>query len=224
MTDGVHRGTGGILLESFYKLSLSQALGYRRAAGLFSSSVFQAAEAEFIDFFRRGSTMELVCSPLFNAPDVLPLWDGLYADKEWRVRSIDDIRSVMSSRRARWMLAWAIANRRLEIRIAVVLKGQQAIYHEKIGLFDLGGGNLIAFEGSANESASAYVGNYERVVVHGRHNGRAGLAEMVRQNYERLWANETPGVEVISLHEAMGQQDVEARRGAMAERQTGVNN
>ncbi len=218
MTDGVHRGTGGILLESFYKRSLSQAAGYRRAAGFFSSSVFQAAEEEFIDFFRRGGAMELICSPLFNGPDVRPLWDGLYADKEWRARPIDDVRSVASSRRARWMLAWAVANRRLEIRIAVVLKGQQAIYHEKIGLFDLGGGGLLAFEGSANESASAYVGNYERVVVHGRHNGRARFAEMVRQNYERLWANETPGLEVISLHEALRRRVIQARSDRMVEK------
>ena len=50
MADGVHRGTGGILLESFYKRCLSQAAGYRRAAAFFSSSVFQAAEAPAMTF------------------------------------------------------------------------------------------------------------------------------------------------------------------------------
>ena len=44
MTERVHRGTGGILLESFYKRCLTEATRYRRAAGFFSSSVFQAAE------------------------------------------------------------------------------------------------------------------------------------------------------------------------------------
>ena len=47
MFDGVLRGTGGILLESFFKRCLAQATNYRRATGFFSSSVFQAAEQEF---------------------------------------------------------------------------------------------------------------------------------------------------------------------------------
>ena len=222
MTDGVHRGTGGILLESFFKRYLTRATSYHRAAGFFSSSVFQAAEQEFIGFFRRSGTMELICSPLFNARDVRPLWDGLYGDKAWVSRPVEAALSVPRDRRGGWLLAWAIANRKLDVRIALVVSGQQAIYHEKIGLFDLGGG-LIAFEGSANESATAYVANYERVVVHGRIAGRAGFAEMVRQHYERLWANETPGLEVISLHEALRRRVIEARSDRMVEKPEGEN-
>ena len=221
MTDGVHRGTGGILLESFFKRCLTQATSYRRAAGFFSSSVFQAAEPEFIDFFRRGGAMELVCSPFFNVPDVRPLWDGLYGDKGWRGLPVETALLVPRNRRGAWLLAWSIANRHLEVRVALVVHGQQAIYHEKIGLFKLDDGGLLAFEGSANESATAYVTNYERVVVHGRNTGRAEFAEMVRQNYERLWANETPGLEVISLHEALRRQVIQERSDRMAERPEG---
>ena len=223
MTDGVHRGTGGILLESFYKRCLSQATGYRRAAGFFSSSVFHAAEREFIDFFRREGTMELICSPLFNARDVRPLWEGLYGDKAWVSRPVEAALSVPKDRRGGWILAWAIANRRLDIRIALVASGQQAIYHEKIGLFDLGAGGVVAFEGSANESSTAYVSNFERVVVHGRVAGRAGFAEMVRQHYELLWANETPGLEVIPLHEALRRRVIEARSDRMVEKSEGAS-
>ena len=145
--------------------------------------------------------MELICSPLFNVRDVRPLWDGLYADKAWRTRPVEAASSVPANRRGVWLLTWAIANRRLEIRIALVVKGHQAIYHEKIGMFDLAAGGVLAFEGSVNESSSAYVANFERVVLHRCDGGRAEIAEIVRQNYERLWANETPGLEVISLHE-----------------------
>lgn len=221
MTDGVHRGTGGILLEVFFKRWLTQATSYRRAAGFFSSSVFQAAEPEFLDFFRRGGVMEIVCSPLFKASDVRSLWDGLYSDKGWRGLPVDAALSVPRHRRTGWLLAWAIANHLLEFRIATVVKGQQAIYHEKIGLFELTGRELPAFEGSANESATAYVANYERVVVHGRSTGRAEFAEMVRQNYERLWENKTPGLEVLSLHEALRRQVIQVRSDRMVEKAEG---
>jgi len=165
--------------------------------------------------------MELICSPLFNARDVRPLWDGLFADKTWRSRPVESALSIPVNSRAVWLLAWAIANRRLEVRIALVLKGHRAIFHEKIGMFDLVAGGVLAFEGSANESSSAYVANFERVVVHGRDAGRAGIAESVRQNYERLWANETPGLEVISIHEALRRQVIEVRSDRMAERPEG---
>ena len=217
MTDGIHRGTGGILLDSFFKRCLSQAAGYRRAAGFFSSSVFQAAETEFIDFFRRGGTMEVVCSPLFNASDIRPLWAGMYGDTAWSTRPVEGVLTVPRPQRGGWLLAWSIANRRLEIRVALIVRGQEAIYHEKIGMFELGEGELLAFEGSANESATAYVANFERVVVHASDTGRAEFAESVRQNYEQLWANETPGLEVISLHEAMRRKVIKVRTDWMSE-------
>jgi superfamily II DNA or RNA helicase len=214
MADWVHRGTGGILLESFLKRSMSQATAYRRAAGFFSSSVFQAAEQEFIDFFSRGGMMELICSPLFNARDIRPLWDGLYGEKPQTARAVDAAKKVPRDRRGEWILSWAIANRRLDVRIALILNARQAIYHEKIGLFDQLSGELIAFEGSANESSTTYVANFERIVVHSHDTARA---KMVRGNYERLWSNETQGLEVISLHEAFRRKLIQARSDLMVE-------
>ncbi len=221
MADRVLRGTGGILLENFLKRCLSRASGYRRAVGFFSSSVFQAAEQEFVDFFRRGGMMEIICSPLFNAQDVRSLWEGLYGEKAWISRPVEAILSAPRDCRSASLLAWAIANRQLEVRIALVVKGAQAIYHEKIGLFEMGDGELVAFEGSANESATSYVANYERVLVHGGDARQAGFTELVHQNYERLWANETPGLEVISLHEALRRQAIQSRSDWMVEKPEG---
>lgn len=214
----VHRGTGGLLLQSFFKRCLNEAKKYRRAAGFFSSSVFQAAEPEFVDFFRRDGKMELICSPLFNARDVKPLWDGLFSDKAWRSWPIDMVFSIPAKNRAVWLLTWAIANQRLEIRIAIVENAHRSIYHEKIGIFDLLSGGVLAFEGSANESSSAYVANFERVLIHRYDVGRGAMGESVLQNYERLWADETEGLEVISLHEAMRRRLIEARSDRVVER------
>jgi superfamily II DNA or RNA helicase len=209
----VHRGTGGILLEAFYKRWLSRATAYRRAAGFFSSSVFHAADLEYIKFFGRGGTMELICSPLFHYRDIRALWDGLYATETWTALPVELASSIARDRRGSWLLAWAVANRRLAVRIATVARGHTAIYHEKIGLFNIEADGLIAFEGSANESATAYEANYERVVVYeGDTDVRA-----ICQNYERMWADETPGLKVISLHEALQRQIITVRSDALVD-------
>lgn len=171
-----------------------------------------------MDFFRRGGTIELVASPVLSNRDICAMREGLYEGRAWERRSLEDIVRAPRPNRASGLLAWAVATRRLEVRIAIVTSGNpQAIYHEKIGVFLTGAGDVLAFEGSANESANAYVENYERLFVHdGARNGAApSWADLVRQNFEDLWENRTPGVDVLTLHDALKRKLMRPRRDTM---------
>lgn len=215
---GVHRGAGGRLLEGFLKRCLPEAVSYRRAAGFFSSSAFTAASVEFADFFGRGGRMELVCSPVVSGPDLRAIHDGLYHPRRWLGRSLHDIARSSGGRRGAELLSWAVARRQVEVRIALIVGGNpRAIYHEKIGLFGLDDGGAVAFEGSANESASAYADNFERVLVHeSPRPGGTGWADGVARSFERLWANETPGLTVLTFHEALRRRVLRPRGEPMS--------
>src|SRR5581483_105307 len=65
------------------------------------------------------------------------------------------------------ILAWLIANDRLEIRFAFPEHVDAAgIFHEKIGVFDFPGGEQVAFTGSANETLGGHRVNYESIDVY----------------------------------------------------------
>jgi superfamily II DNA or RNA helicase len=200
----VFRGTGGRLLDDFLKVFIPRTHIYHRAVGYFSSSVFSVAMDEFADFFDRGGTMELVCSPVFSVRDIQALHSGLYSYRHWAQTTLAEILRSPRATRQTNLVSWALARRLLEVRIAVLPGTQRAIYHEKIGIFVLNDAKLVAFDGSANESSNAYVDNFERVVVYdGRSTElqRAG-ANRLSDHFEKLWNNLTPGIDIYPLHDA----------------------
>ena len=194
-----------MLLTSFLKKCLPVSRTYQRAAGFFASSVFGVADREFAAFFASGGRMELVCSPSFSADDITALAEGIYNSRRWGGSKSEDILKLPRESLSQGLLSWALARGALAVQIAVVPgSGSRSIYHEKIGLFVTWNGEVIAFEGSANESSSGYVNNYERVLVHHQTSGihPEAAVEAIRENFEQLWKNKTPGLEIVPLHEA----------------------
>ncbi len=111
------------------------------------------------------------------------------------------------------LTSWLVATGSLDIRVAVRDSGRGThIYHEKLGLFGDEEENWVAFSGSANESLSGLEGNFESVDVY-----RSWVpAERKRLDqklaaFDRLWTNDTDGVEVLTFADA-------ARRGFLRAR------
>lgn len=204
------RGTDGRLLNAVFPTYLPLAVKYKRAVGYFSSSVFEAAPKSFNEFFSRQGKIEVVCSPVFSEDDLEVLYQSLYiAPATQRIESEFDF--DWSKKRIRHqVLAWAIRNNRMAIRIAVLANGRiGSIYHEKIGVLDLRDGRTITLEGSANESANAFSHNFERLLLYESRPGRWG--DTIRNDFELLWANQTPGLRVISLHQAFVERLLQTR-------------
>ena len=161
--------------------------------------------------------MELVCSPVLSFEDIEAIRESFY-DYRLRKNSFASVFQQGKSRRGPKILSWLLSQGQLAIRIALVREGSpRAIYHEKIGLLlsgntDPHNRSTLAFEGSANESSFAYISNFERLVLHrGRQQGTASPAEWIEKDFERIWENQTPGISVLSLHEAFKQKVLQKR-------------
>ncbi len=117
------------------------------------------------------------------------------------------------------LTAWLVASGNLDVRIAIRDSAYaNHIYHEKLGLFGDQEGSWVAFCGSANESLAGLEGNFESVDVFRSWTPeeRKRLDQKLR-SFDRLWANDTEGVEVLSFAEAATRGLLKAR----PERQTG---
>jgi superfamily II DNA or RNA helicase len=101
-------------------------------------------------------------------------------------------------------LAWLLSRGFLEIKLAVHCDlHHQGIYHEKLGVFIDSKENQVVFSGSANESASALRNNFECIDVF--RSWRAGDDERIGEkleDFQRLWDNQTPNLEVMEFPEA----------------------
>ncbi len=217
-----------LTLERAYRTSrhhlerdfLAQMLGasstYDRAVGFFSSSVFSVAPEAFASFFRRGGTMRVVCSPVVSKLDAAAAVQALYAGPSVRrQRPVSSFAAadLRPGQGCADFLASLIAEGALQLSIATILDAVRTrIYHEKIAVFRDEAGDLVSSTGSANETRSAYIGNFERIDVFpsfGEDDARH-RAFSIAQQFQDLWKNETIGVDVMSIDAALRERIVRA--------------
>lgn len=194
------------LLEDFYLPCLERSQTYDRAVGFFSSTSLAAAAKGITALIRVGGSMRLIASPHLSSEDAAAIAQGLKqrADVITTVllHELEQLDQIASDRLG--YLAWLLSKGLLDIKLAVHQDpDQRGIYHEKLGIFRDPDDNVVVFTGSANESASGLMDNFECVDVF--HSWRSGdddrIAEKI-EDFQRLWQNQTPTLEVMEFPEA----------------------
>jgi len=195
------------LIQDFYIPCLENATLYRRAVGFFSSTSMAAAAKGLTALIRTGGKMQLIASPNLSAEDADAITTGLQQREEVitnnLLRDLDrEFEQIVKDRLA--CLAWLLSQGVLEIKLAVAKNiRQQGIYHEKLGIFADAENNIVAFTGSANESSTALIANFECIDVFcSWHLGVRERSLRKADNFQKLWDNETKNVEILGFPEA----------------------
>ena len=197
------------LIEDFYIPCLARSTLYCRAVGYFSSSSMVAVARGLTALIRGGGKMRLIASPHLSAEDIEAIASGLQKREEVIEKSLlsvleEEFTEIARDRFA--CLAWLLSRGVLEIKLAVPKNIRNyGLYHEKLGLFTDGDGNSIAFTGSANESSSSLIENFECIDVF-----RSWLPEEKTrterkiENFQRLWRDKTADLDILDFPEAAG--------------------
>lgn len=195
------------LIQDFYLPCLKHSTLYRRAVGFFSSTSMAVAAKGLTALIRAGGKMQLVASPCLSPEDVEAIATGLKQKEQVIIEVIrrefeTELEQVVKDRLA--CLAWLLSQGVLEIKLAVSKNLRQyGIYHEKLGIFADTENHVVAFTGSANESSTALIDNFECIDVFcSWHLGVKERALRKAENFQKLWDNETDKVEVLEFPEA----------------------
>ena len=206
-TQTEYRSDSHDLIRDFYIPCLEKAVIYNRAVGFFSSSSMAAVARGLSAFIGTGGHMRLVTSPKLSPHDIEAIARGLQGRDQVIERALlreleHDLEQVLKDRLA--CLAWLLSQGVFDIKLAIPKSSRQwGIYHEKLGVFEDGDRNYIAFTGSANESSSALIDNFECLDVFTSWDERVqDRAQKKRDNFQRLWDDETPNIEILSFPEA----------------------
>ncbi|MGD2183291.1 hypothetical protein [Lusitaniella coriacea] len=157
------------LIQDFYLPCLEDSTLYRRAVGFFSSTSMAAAAKGLTALIRAGGKMQLVASPCLSPEDAEAIATGLKQREQVIVEIAQrefeaELEQVVKDRLS--CLAWLLSQGVLEIKLAIAKNiYQQGIYHEKLGIFADANNNIVAFTGSANESSTALIDNFECVDI-----------------------------------------------------------
>ena len=161
------------LVKKFFTPCFNFCNKYQRAAGYFSSTalVTWASLLERLD--SEDIFIELLISPELQLDDINALKNATSYDiKKEKLQSISDAVIAKfiedtSDKKARLdAFSWLILNEKLKIKFAYPMHQEDSdLFHQKTGVFYFPWGDIVAFEGSANESYSGHMRNWEKIQV-----------------------------------------------------------
>ena len=205
-----------LVLDTFYIPALSRACSYDRSVGYFRSSSLSVASRGMSRFINGGGKVRLLCGAEISAADRDALLGRATLDGAFAVRLAE--RLVTDSdvdRRRLEVLAWLAREGRLEVRVAVAVDGHgvplvggdlEPYFHEKIGVLRDAHGDGVAFQGSVNESATAWTINFESFSVYTSWDATATHFTFWANKFEQHWAGDLKGFRVYALPEAAREQ------------------
>ena len=159
------------LLEEFYVPVLSAAVRYDRMTMTFNGQSLSVAAAGIAGLINNGGRMRLICHRELSLEVVKAIQDGLITAENAIVMSFGDdpITQIdpadIQAKHHLDLLTWLVKERRLEIKVAIP-NNPSGIFHRKTTIAADANGDSIAFEGSVNESVSAWMHNDESFNLH----------------------------------------------------------
>ncbi|MET8359345.1 helicase-related protein [Micromonospora sp. NPDC005171] len=204
--------SGDDALNTFYVPALRRATSYARSVGYFRSSSLSVAARGLSRFLNRGGTVRLLCGAAITEEDRQALQGKVSLDGAFAERlAAGLVTSNEVDRRRLEILAWLIRHQRLEVRVAIAVDeggdpittdGQLGYFHEKVGVLRDGNGDAVAFQGSVNETATAWTRNFESFSVYRSWDGTADHFTFWSSRFEQRWSGHVPGFRVYPLPEA----------------------
>lgn len=185
------------LVRDFYIPTLNQSVLYQRRTAYFNSRALAMAARGLSGLIQNGGSMQLLCSVQLDAAEEAVLKDPhAYAE-----RVAADVAQMLAQphdeidKQRFALLAKLLESGRLEIKIAVRRGG---IYHEKAGIFKDAQGNIVAFNGSGNETPGGWVNNTESFHVFTSWEDDRHIKPEL-ETFHRLWNGLDPKTEVLPL-------------------------
>lgn len=202
-----YRTSTANMARDFYAPILKHSIKYDRAVGFFSSSSLCHIADGLIPFIQNGGNIRLIASPILSEDDVEAIKKG-YKQREEIIRDalkreLIEPENFSKSQRLN-LLANLIADERLDIRIALTEnESQYGIYHEKMGIFEDGMGDRIAFSGSMNETITAMSINYEAIDVFcsWKNEENKERVDSKLAAFNAIWENREPNVTTWEVQE-----------------------
>lgn len=213
----VYRSNQDRLYKDFYEPCLMESISYDRAAGYFSSHSLQTLAKGLEIFLFQGGNIRIIASPVLSAEDIKAIESGYEAKSNVIERALlkeIEITTATIEKDRLNVLAWLIYKGQLEIKIAYT--NNNALYHEKFGIFTDEDGKSVAFSGSANETLGGLESNFEKIDVYYRESDQDRIEGAIR-DFDNLWNNTTNGLTIVDVPESIKSKILETR-GSMPNR------
>lgn len=196
----------GNLVKLLYEPMLECAVRYDRLTGYFSASALALAARGIEGLVRNGGRMRMVVGCTLDPPEIEAIQRGeeLREQVGRHLTAIPLTPGDSGMAAALELLAWMVAQERLEVRVGVPCDDQrrpvpgEGLFHEKSGIVEDKTGDKVAFNGSLNETAAGWTRNWESLNVFTSWDAPGRVIEE-DENFGRLWTNQARHVITVDV-------------------------
>ena len=200
----------GDLYKLFYVPALLSAKRYDRLSGYFSAGALSLAARGVEALVRNEGRMRLVTGCTLAPPEIEAILEGeqLREQVERHYASIPLKPPNPASADALELLAWMVARKFLDVRIAVpcdvnkVPIPNESIFHEKSGVIEDLERDRIAWNGSLNETGAGWKKNWESINVFTSWGIERDRVNDEATSFDMLWDDRSSRVVVLDLPES----------------------
>jgi superfamily II DNA or RNA helicase len=195
--------------KDFYIPCFTESVELYRAVGFFSLHSLTLSIDGLIHFVEKHGKINLICNPDLSMTDVKIIDACINIDENTVIESL--LRSILGCQitdkeiRKLDVICNMIAERKLEIKVAYQPLG---IFHEKFGIFVDENKNMIYFNGSLNETTSAFLLNQESITVNCSWKNEE-VCQFIKDElhyFNNLWEGREESVVIIDFPEAAKNQ------------------
>ncbi len=194
------------LINNFFNPLLKKSVKYDRGVGFFSSSWLKDTMIGMIEFANNHGKARWITSPILSKSDWESINLGDVATRDefvWSVLNSEFIRLKNDGKEdVLVLLAWLIADKIVEFRLAKPRNKLNNEFHEKVGIFSDSDGNSISFDGSINDSDHGFY-NYESIKIFRSWDETAPYVAIEQENFQKIWDNNDPNIEVFEISSAI---------------------
>lgn len=164
------------------------------------------------EFIVNGGEMQLICSSKLSRADIeeiekLGTNPGTIIANQF-IQELNNLEDKFIEDHVR-AFGWMLANDRLDLKIAIV-REENGMFHQKVGIWKDLEGNALSFSGSANESASGLTRNIEEFKVFRNWiDSEKEYYETDEKRFDKFWNSDGKRTEVIDLPEAIKKKLIE---------------
>ncbi|MFW9887397.1 MAG: DEAD/DEAH box helicase family protein [Candidatus Thorarchaeota archaeon] len=206
------------VLEDFYIPTLKESISYDRVAGFFSSSSLAIAAKGIAGLIKNKGKMRIVTSAILQKKDIEAIIEENSSMEHHLEPSLQSSLTKLENEIAQnhvRALSWMIKEGLLELRIAVMTGddgipleadeiNRRGMVHQKVGVLGDFDDSRISFDGSINETATAWGFNLEQFKVF--REWKKGEQDFFGDDveiFESLWENRAERAEVYDVPDAI---------------------
>lgn len=180
------------IYEDFYAPALECAVNYKRAVGYFSLGAILNAPTALSHLVANAGKIKIIFAKIVSENDLEQLRESLTDKFTHDIPSfleiIENHNGTLIEYRIR-LLAYLFNSGQLEMKIAFRKNG---LFHQKIGIMEDASGDLISFNGSMNETNSAFdpeINSEEITVFKSWDSGQKDYVMKHLADFDKLWHN-----------------------------------